>query len=104
MNISDIRITLFEEAQLKGTAKVTFDDCFVVRDLRVLLDSGSYSVAMPSHRLADGTIKDIAHPTNVETFKQIEDAVLKAYATHVKSVQPDADGASITRQMSMGGD
>ena len=76
MNISEIRITLLDKAKLKGIAKVTFDDCFVVRDFRVILGTNGYFVAMPNHRLPDGTYKDIAHPTNVETRKHIEDAVL----------------------------
>ncbi len=105
MNITEIRITLLNEPKLKGKATVTFDNCFVVQDLKVLLDSGVYSISMPKFRLLDGTHGDIAHPCNLETHRKIEDAVLKAFITHVKTSSPDlSDTTNPTHQMSMGGD
>jgi stage V sporulation protein G len=80
MNVTEVRITTHNDEKLKAFATVTFDDCFVVRGLRVIFGSNGYFVAMPSRKLQDGTHKDIVHPTNIETRQAIEDAVLEAYA------------------------
>ncbi|MCI0474008.1 MAG: SpoVG family protein, partial [Ignavibacteria bacterium] len=36
MNITEVRITLRNEEKLKAFASITFDDCFVVRGLKVI--------------------------------------------------------------------
>ncbi len=80
MKISEICITLRDEEKLKAFANITFDDCFVIRGLKVIQGSNGYFVSMPSRRRGDGTYCDVAHPTNQETRKQLEDGILKAYA------------------------
>ncbi len=80
MKISEIQVTLRNEDKLKGFVNVTFDDCFVVRGLKIIQGTKGYFVSMPSRKREDGTHRDIAHPTNPEMRKLIEDSVLKAYA------------------------
>lgn len=105
MDISGIHITLMDDSTTKGTAAVTFDDCFVVRHLRVELGTDGYYVAMPQHKLIDGTYADIASPTNAATHKVIESAVLKAFYSQINEVQANPlDGLRLAGQMSMGGD
>ena len=79
MEISEVRISLRFEEKLKAFASITFDDCFVVRGLKVINGSEGYFVSMPSRRCNDGTFHDIAHPINNETRKQIEARVLDAF-------------------------
>ena len=79
MEISEVRITLRNEEKLKAFASITFDDCFVVRGLKVISGSQGYFVSMPSRKRKDGSYQDIAHPINNEMRKKIEDKVLDAF-------------------------
>lgn len=80
MKISEICITLRGEEKLKAFANITFDDCFVIHGVKVIQGSSGYFVSMPSRKKDDGTYRDIAHPTNQEMRKKIEECILKAYA------------------------
>lgn len=53
MEITEVRIKLMEEPgeRLKAFCSVTFDDCFVVRDLKIIDGSNGPFVAMPSRKL-----------------------------------------------------
>ncbi len=79
MQITEIRVYPRNEEKLKAFITVTFDDAFVVRNLKVIQTKENLFVAMPSRKMADGTHKDIAHPINNETRKHIEEKVLAAY-------------------------
>ena len=84
MDITEVRITLRDEAKLKAFANVTFDNAFVIRGLKVINGNSGYFVSMPSRKRKDGTHQDIAHPINNETRKMIEDKVLAAYEEELK--------------------
>ena len=81
MNITDVRIRKTEEGgKLKAIASVTFDNEFVVHDIKVIAnDDGTFFIAMPSKKTPTGEYKDIAHPINSEFRKYIQDNVLKAF-------------------------
>ncbi len=80
MTITDVRIRKFDNgSRMKASASVTFDDAFVVHDIKVIESTGGLFVAMPSKRLSDGTYTDIAHPINSGTREQIQKAVLEAF-------------------------
>jgi stage V sporulation protein G len=53
VEITEVRIKLMEEPgeRLKAFCSVTFDDCFVVRDLKIIEGSNGPFVAMPSRKL-----------------------------------------------------
>ncbi len=85
MEITGVKITLRDETRLKAFASITFDDCFVVRGLRVIDGENGLFVGMPSRKLGDGSFKDIAHPLNNETRKKVEEAVLNEYKKALKS-------------------
>lgn len=67
------------EDRLKAFASVTFDDSFVVRNMKVVEGTKGVFLCMPSRKLPDGTHKDMVHPINQEFRKYLEDNVLKAY-------------------------
>jgi stage V sporulation protein G len=79
VEITEVRITLRNEEKLKAFASITFDDCFVVRGLKVINGSQGYFVSMPSRKRKDGSYQDVAHPINNEMRKKIEDKVLDAF-------------------------
>ena len=79
MEITDVHVFPVEEERLKGYATITFDDCFVVRDVKIISGPKGLFVAMPSKKRKDGTYRDTAHPLNSEVRNMIETRVLGAY-------------------------
>jgi len=53
VEITEIRIKLMDEPgeRLKAFCSITFDDCFVVRDLKIIEGTNGPFVAMPSRKL-----------------------------------------------------
>ncbi|OGL47719.1 MAG: septation protein SpoVG, partial [Candidatus Schekmanbacteria bacterium RBG_16_38_10] len=72
-----------EEEKLKAYVTIIFDDCFVIRDLKVINGKSGLFVAMPSRKRKDGTFKDLAHPLDNGTRKKIEDKILEEYNREV---------------------
>ena len=64
---------------MKAVVSVTFDDAFVVHDIKVIEGQEKLFIAMPSRKTPDGEFKDIAHPINVEERKMVEEVVLEAF-------------------------
>ena len=63
MEITDIRIKRVEsDNKLKAYVTITFDNCFVVHNLKIIMGQFGRFVAMPSSKTRDGEFKDIAHP------------------------------------------
>lgn len=81
MEITNVKVfkTTAEDTKMKGYATVTLDDCFVIRNLRIIQGEERLFVAMPSRKKADGEYEDIVHPTNSETRKMFEDKILAEY-------------------------
>lgn len=59
MRITEVRIKLMEnsEDRLRGFCSITFDDCFVVRDLKIIEGNNGPFVAMPSRKLTSNCPK-----------------------------------------------
>ena len=53
MEITEVRVKLMEEPgeRLKAFCSITFDDCFVVRDLKIIEGANGPFVAMPSRKM-----------------------------------------------------
>jgi stage V sporulation protein G len=85
VEITEVRITLRDEEKLKAFANITFDNAFVIRGLKVINGNQGYFVSMPSRKRSDGTHQDIAHPVNNEMRRLIEEKVLQAYESELKT-------------------
>ena len=81
LKITDVRVRIVqkEDSKLKAVASITFDDCFVVHDIKVIEGQEGNFIAMPSRTGADGKYNDSVHPINTETRQTIIEAVLNAY-------------------------
>ena len=86
MKITEVKIFPVNEERLKAYVTITIDDCFVVRDLKIIKGNDGLFVAMPSKKRKDGQFKDIAHPLNQETRAHIETAVFDAFEKEVRSM------------------
>ncbi len=67
--------------RMRAVANVTFDDAFVVKDIKLIEGPDGLFMAMPSRKTTNGEFKDIAHPINPETRTKIQDAIIAAYET-----------------------
>lgn len=79
MEITEVRVFPVNEEKLKAYVTITIDNCFVVRDLKVIHGTGGLFIAMPAKRRKDGSFKDIAHPLNADTRDMMERAILEEY-------------------------
>ncbi|HAM34850.1 MAG TPA: septation protein SpoVG [Elusimicrobia bacterium] len=84
MEITEIRVHLRNEDKLKAFATVTFDNCFVVRNMKIIEGNKGLILCMPSRKMADGTYKDVAHPINMDFRKTLEDRVISCYQEELK--------------------
>ena len=90
MQITDVRLRkVNSENRMKAVASVTFDNEFVVHDIKVIESQNGLFIAMPSRKIPNsGEFKDIAHPINPETREKIQKAILEAYeAPETESVE-----------------
>ncbi|MBP3916841.1 septation regulator SpoVG [Clostridium sp.] len=85
MTITDVRIRkIAAEGKMKAIVSITFDNEFVVHDIKVIEGQNGLFIAMPSRKTPDGEFKDIAHPINTDTREKIQSSILKAYEAAVE--------------------
>ncbi|MCK5672927.1 MAG: septation regulator SpoVG [Spirochaetales bacterium] len=80
MKITDIRIRrVGADGKLKAYVTVTFDDCFVVHNIKVIEGKNGAFIAMPSRKTKTGEYKDVAHPINSDFRSKLQSEILIAY-------------------------
>jgi len=84
MEITEVKVFPVDEEKLKAYITIVLDNCFVVRDLKIISGVAGLFVAMPSKKRKDGTFKDIAHPLNQSTRTHMEKIILDAYLAEIK--------------------
>ena len=94
MEITEVRVFPVSEERLKAYVTITLDNCFVVRDLKVINGNTGLFVAMPAKRRKDGTFKDIAHPLNSETRERMEKVILAEYDRELARGTPPTSAAA----------
>ncbi len=80
MEITDIRIKkVSADSKMKAVVSVTFDNSFVVHDIKIIEGQDKLFTAMPSRKTPEGEYKDIAHPINSEMRTELEKQILTQY-------------------------
>lgn len=86
MEITDIRVRkVSKEGKMKAIVSVTFDDEFVVHDIKIIEGDKGLFIAMPSRKTADGEFRDIAHPINSNTRDKIQSIIVNKYQTEIET-------------------
>ena len=86
MTITDIRIKkVSTDGKMKAVVSVTFDDAFVVHDIKIIEGQDKLFTAMPSRKTPEGEYKDIAHPINSEMRTQLEKVILAKYEEELQN-------------------
>jgi stage V sporulation protein G len=82
MEVTDIRIRKINpEGKMKAIVSVTFDNSFVIHDIKIIEGQEKLFIAMPSRKTPDGEFKDIAHPINADAREMLQKSVLGKYET-----------------------
>lgn len=88
MEITDVRIRkVAEEGKMKAIVSITFDEEFVVHDIKIIEGQNGLFIAIPSRKMSEGDFRDIAHPILSETRNKIKDAI---FAEYEKTLQEQA--------------
>ncbi len=86
MQITDIKVRkVSQEGKMKAVVSVTFDECFVIHDIKVIEGKEKLFAAMPSRKASDGTYRDIVHPITSEMREELQSAILKKYEEFLES-------------------
>lgn len=82
MEVTEVRVRKMETGgNLKGYATITFDNCFVVHNIKIIEDKDSVLfIAMPSSKTRTGEYRDIVHPINSEFRNSLQAKILEAFA------------------------
>ncbi len=90
MNITDVRIRkINDEGKMKAVVSITFDDEFVVHDIKIIKGQNGLFIAMPSRKMGEGDFRDIAHPLLSETRNKIKDAIFAEYEKLLSEKEED---------------
>lgn len=87
MKITEIKVHPVNEEKLKAYVSIVLDDCFVIRDIKIIEGHEGLFVAMPSKKRKDGQFKDIAHPLNKETRELFEQQIFESYQAEIKTME-----------------
>jgi stage V sporulation protein G len=80
MEITDIRIRrVTDNSILKAYVTVTFDNCFVVHNIKIIKGQDVYFIAMPSRKTLAGEYKDVVHPITPEFRAEIHKKIFDKY-------------------------
>ena len=87
MQITELRIRkVIDEGKLRAYVTVTFDNCFVVHNVKIIQGKSGLFIAMPSRKTANGEYKDVAHPISPEFRTELQNRILGEYsAGHVET-------------------
>lgn len=90
MEITDIRIKrVATDSKMKAVVSVTFDNAFVVHDIKIIEGQDKLFTAMPSRKTPEGEYKDIAHPINSDMRIHLEKHILDQYEKELAAAEDE---------------
>ncbi len=91
MDITDIRIRkVSADGKLKAYVTVTFDDSFVVHNVKIIEGENGVFIAMPSRKTKSGEYKDVAHPINTSFRTKLQERILDEYEKMGNAMETDS--------------
>lgn len=80
MQITELRIRkVTGEGKLRAYVTITFDNCFVVHNVKIIEGKDGLFIAMPSKKTATGEYKDVAHPISPDFRAELQKRILDDY-------------------------
>jgi DNA-binding cell septation regulator SpoVG len=105
MQVTEVSISLYDSAKIKGFADVVLDDELVIRGIVIVsyfnkdANKSKLRIELPNKKRKNGNTQDIVHPIKKELFNNIVKEVLTSYDEAVKQEvqkpeqQPSAQSA-----------
>jgi stage V sporulation protein G len=82
LNITEVRVRPVKtDGKTRAIASITFDNEFVVKEVKVVEGPTGLFVSMPCRKVGTNGYRDIAHPITKEAREEINKAVMAAYQT-----------------------
>ena len=92
MEITDVKVRkVHKEGKMKAVISVTFDNEFVVHDIKVIQGDKGFFIAMPSKKTIDGDFRDIAHPITTIARDRLQASILEKYTSTMFTEEVAAD-------------
>ena len=86
MDITHVRIRkVGKEGKMRAIASVTFNDEFVVHDIKIIEGDRGLFIAMPSRKTNTGDYRDIAHPISTPMRERVQQSILEKYEEFLNS-------------------
>ncbi|WP_129600893.1 septation regulator SpoVG [Anaerophilus nitritogenes] len=80
MEVTDVRMRkISDEGKMRAIVSVTFDNAFVVHDIKIIEGQNGLFIAMPSRKIGEGDFRDIAHPINSQTRERLQQKIFEEY-------------------------
>ena len=90
----DVKISSIRpEGNVRAYASINLNDCFAIRNVKVVDSSKGLFIAMPSYKAGNGEYKDICFPVTKEFREQLSNAVIDAYHQALAQSQPPFEQA-----------
>jgi stage V sporulation protein G len=92
MEITDIRVRkVAGEGKLKAYVTITFDECFVVHNVKIIEGKTGVFIAMPSRKNRAGEYKDVAQPIHPELRAELQKKILDKYDSGAVQDDPSVE-------------
>ena len=88
MQITEITIHPTNEGVVGAYVDIVFDNCLMVREIKVIKGPTGLFVSFPSKEQRDGGHRQLAYPANAETRMMIQRAILAEYDKLVAGSEP----------------
>ena len=96
MKITDVKVILVSnDEKLKAFVSIIIDNCFGIRDIKVISGNTGLFVAMPAKKMKDGSYSDVAHPIDKATRQMVDDHILVEYNKAWSSEKKAEDGVKV---------
>jgi stage V sporulation protein G len=64
---------------MKAAANVVIDECFIIRNVRLIDNGNGMFISMPSYQDRNGVWHSVCHPITPACRTEIQNAVIAAY-------------------------
>lgn len=93
----DVKIgSIRPDGNVRAYASVNLNDCFAIRNVKIVDSTKGLFIAMPSYKAGNGEYKDICFPVTKEFREQLNQAVVDAYQQAL--TQSQAQGRQLMEQ------
>lgn len=99
---AEIKKVFEDKDKLKAVASVVLDDCFLIKNVRVVDGAKGMFISMPSRRNVNGEFNELCFPLTAELRRELSDIVLQAYEEALEALEapetPDKAGSKTEKE------